>query len=99
VIASDAAEQCELPDSCVAKVPLGEQEVPQLAELITGLADDPERRAALETEVRSFVNEECHWKVVAKQYFEYLDAFPRPRVSRRKLISLRVGMQARKQTE
>ena len=99
VIASDAAEQRELPDSCVAKVPLGDEEVPRLAQLIRELCDNPERRAHLETEVQRFVNEECHWKVVAKQYAEYLDAFPAPRVSRRKLISLRVGLQSRKQAK
>jgi len=93
VIASDAAEQRELPDSCVAKVPLGEGEVGQLAELIRDLADDPERRHKLEQEVRRFVNEECHWKVVAKQYANFLEAFPKPRVTRRKLISMRLGMQ------
>ena len=89
VIASDAAEQHELPDSCVTKIPLGEEEVPRLAQTFVELRDDPARREELERATRRFVEEECHWGVVAKQYADYLESFPKPRVSRRKLIALR----------
>ncbi len=94
VIASDAAEQRELPDSCVVKIPLGHEEVPTLASTLLELRDSPERRRTLEAGVRTFVDNECHWSIVAKQYADYLSRFPVPRVSRRKLISLRVGLQS-----
>ncbi|NOT28829.1 MAG: glycosyltransferase [Planctomycetes bacterium] len=93
VIASDAAEQKELPDSCVVRVPLGTGEVEALARELIALRDDPARRDQLEASVRDFVRRECHWSVVARQYADYLRAFPRPRASRRKLIALRVGLQ------
>ena len=93
VIASDAAEQQELPSDCVVRIPLGEGEVEALARELVALRDDPARRARLESGVRRFVNEECHWRVVAQKYAEHLASFPRARSSRRKLIALRVGLQ------
>ncbi len=93
VIASDAAEQKELPDACVVRVPLGTGEVEALAGTLVALRDDPARRDRLEANVREFVQRECHWSVVARQYADYLRSFPRPRASRRKLIALRVALQ------
>jgi hypothetical protein len=93
VIASDAAEQKELPDGCVVRVPLGSEEVEVLARELVLLRDDPARREKLEANVREFVGTQCHWRVVARQYAEFLGAFPRARASRRKLIALRVGLQ------
>lgn len=93
VIVSDAAEQKELPDACVVRVPLGEGEVPTLARELVALRDDANRRARLEEAVRRFVDEECHWSVVARRYFEHMQGFPRARASRRKLIAMRVGLQ------
>jgi len=93
VIASDAAEQQELPSDCVVRVPLGTDEVASLAREFVALRDDAGRRARLETGVRRFVSEECHWRVVAAKYATHLAAFPRPRSSRRKLIALRVDLQ------
>ena len=90
--ASDAAEQRELPDTSVLKVPLGEGEVETLANRIVELADDPAKRDELEANVRRFVEDECHWGVVARRYAEYLERFPGPRASRRKLIAMRVGL-------
>ena len=95
VIASDAAEQRELPDSCVVKIPLGADEIPTLARSMIELHDSPDRRALLERNVQQFVENECHWNIVAKQYADYLESFPVPRVSRRKLISLRLGLRSR----
>jgi glycosyltransferase involved in cell wall biosynthesis len=95
VIASDAAEQVELPDSCVLKIPLGPDEVPTLARTLVDLRDHPERRDELEAGVRRFVEEECHWGIVAKKYAEYLESFPGPRVTRRKLVSLRLAADRR----
>jgi glycosyltransferase involved in cell wall biosynthesis len=93
VIASDAAEQRELPAGCVVRVPLGEGEVAVLARELVALRDDPARRDRLEENVREFVRTQCHWSVTARQYAEYLATFPRARASRRKLIALRVGLQ------
>jgi glycosyltransferase involved in cell wall biosynthesis len=93
VIASDAAEQKELPDGCVTRVPVGDGEVEVLAQELVRLRDDPSVRDRLEENVRRFVREECHWRVVAKQYADHLESFPRARASRRKLIALRVALQ------
>jgi glycosyltransferase involved in cell wall biosynthesis len=93
VVASDAAEQRELPEDCVVRVPLGTGEIETLAREFVALRDDPARRERLEAAVREFVRRDCHWSVVARQYGEYLRSFPRPRSSRRKLISLRVALQ------
>ena len=92
VIASDAAEQTELPDACVVKIPLGAEEVPALARTLVELRDDPARRVALEGAVRDFVREECHWGIVAKRYAEYLAAFPPPRATRRGLIAMKLSL-------
>jgi glycosyltransferase involved in cell wall biosynthesis len=88
VIASDAAEQRELPDGCVVKIPLGAGEIEALAREFVALRDAPQRRERLEEAVRKFVGEECHWRVVARQYAAYLASFPRPRAARRKLVAL-----------
>jgi glycosyltransferase involved in cell wall biosynthesis len=93
VIASDAAEQKELPEECVVRIPLGATEVETLARELVQLRDDTARRDRLEAGVREFVRTRCHWRVVARQYAEYLSNFPRARASRRKLIALRVGLQ------
>lgn len=93
VIVSDAAEQRELPDACVVRIPLGDAEVPTLASELVALRDDRTRRTRLEEAVRRFVDEECHWSVVARKYFEHMQGFPRARSSRRKLIALRATLQ------
>ena len=93
VIASDAAEQKELPDGCVVRVPLGKDEVETLARELVALPDDPARRDRLEARVREFVRTQCHWSVTAGQYADFMSSFPRARASRRKLIALRVGLQ------
>lgn len=93
VIASDAAEQRELPDDCVVRIPSDASEVDVLARELVALRDDPERRDRLEANVRQFVKTGCHWRVVARQYAEHMRTFPRARATRSKLISLRVGLQ------
>ena len=92
VLASDACEQRELPDSCVIKVPLGDSEVALIARNLVELAASPDRRRKLEAGVKQFVNDECHWGIVARRYAEQLERFPRMRVSRRKLIVVRSGL-------
>lgn len=93
VIASDAAEQRELPDDCVVRIPLGAAEVETLTRELVALRDDPERRARLEAGVRRFVTQECHWGIVARRYAEHLAQFPPARASRRRLIALRAHLQ------
>ena len=88
VIASDAAEQRELPD-CVLRVPLGEGEVEAIARTLVALRDEPARRDELERKVRTFVDEECHWSVVARRYAEHLEGFPGPRLTRRARVAFR----------
>jgi glycosyltransferase involved in cell wall biosynthesis len=93
VIATAAAEQTELPKDTVVHVPLGDGEVEALGREFVALRDDPARRARLEERVRAYVTSSCHWRVVARQYHDYLASFPRTRASRRKLVALRVGLQ------
>ncbi|MEZ5977305.1 MAG: glycosyltransferase family 4 protein [Planctomycetota bacterium] len=83
VIASDAAEQRELPDECTLKVPLGEGEVEAIARTLVDLRDHPEKRDALERAVRRFVATECHWRIQAEHYLELLERFRPPRSSGR----------------
>lgn len=92
VIASDACEQVELPDSCVVKIPIDETEVGTLARTLIELRDDSERRAALDTATQRFVENECHWGIVSKQYADYMSAFPRPRRSRKSVVSMRLAL-------
>ena len=91
VIASDAGEQCELPEDCVVKVPLGGDEVRVLGEAIVALRDDRARLDALERGARRFVEEECHWGLVAQRYVEHMERFPRPRTTKRARIQLRLA--------
>jgi hypothetical protein len=57
------------------------------------LSQDPSRCRALEEAVERFVLTECHRGKVAHRYAEYLDAFPRPRVTRRKLVAMKLALQ------
>jgi glycosyltransferase involved in cell wall biosynthesis len=90
LIATDAAEQAELPDSCIMKVPLGRGEVEAIGDTLIELLENPKRCQELESAVRSFVEEECHWRVVAKQYFEYLERMPPPRGKKKQSVIARV---------
>ena len=89
VIASDAAEQRELPDACTVKVPLGDGEVKGIAAELVALAADAPRRAALEAAVRKFVLSECHWSRVATTLLEHLDRFPAARGARKRAVAAR----------
>lgn len=89
VIASDAAEQRELPAACTVKIPLGDAEVRTLATELINLAADAPRRANLESSVRHFVRTECHWGVVATTLLAHLERFPAPRATRRRAAAAR----------
>ena len=92
VIATGEAEQRDLPEDCVLKVPLGEGEVEAITALLTQLAGDPARVERIETAARAFVESECHWRHTAKRYAEALELFPPPRVNRKSLIAMRVAL-------
>ncbi|QDU65767.1 glycosyltransferase family 4 protein [Engelhardtia mirabilis] len=79
VIASNAAEQRELPDACTIKVPLGEGEVDAVARAMVELRDDAARVERLSAAARAFVDDECHWSHCADRYVTYLERAPRPR--------------------
>jgi len=101
IIATDAAEQAELPDSCILKVPLGEGEVDAIGEHLVDLSRNPKRCEELEQAARTFVEEECHWSVVAKQYADYLENMPPPRGKKKLSVIARVKheLDARKERE
>ena len=92
VVVSDAYEQRELPEACVIKVPAGDDEIPILAQTLIEIADDEDRRNRLEECVREFVRHECHWGRVAAKYVDHLEGFPRVRVSRRRLVALKLAL-------
>jgi glycosyltransferase involved in cell wall biosynthesis len=89
VIASDAAEQRELPSACTVKVPLGDGEVKGIAKELVALSSDAPRRAALESAVRQFVRTECHWGVVATKLLGHLERFPAARGARKRAVVTR----------
>ncbi len=101
IIATDAAEQSELPNSCTLKVPLGKGEVEAIGDHLLDLSQNEERCLELEQAARTFVEEECHWSVVAKQYAEYLDNMPPPRGKKKLSVIARVKqeLEARKERE
>ncbi len=76
VIASDAAEQAELPDACTVKVPLGEGEVDAIARALVELCDDPTRLERLSAAARDYVERECHWSHCAERYLALIERAP-----------------------
>ena len=96
VLASAAAEQSELPESCTIKVPLGDGEVESIAQELVALRADPARRARLEEGARRHVTDVCSWRKCAAKYLELLEQFPTTRVARKGLIDLKLGLGARR---
>jgi len=94
VIATDAAEQAELPDDCAPKVPLGGDESEAIGRLFVDLAGDPARCQELEASARRYVNEECNWGVVGRQYANYLASFPKAKASSTALVAMRRDLAA-----
>ena len=82
VLASNAAEQAELPASCTLRVPLGDGEVESIADHLIELAGNAERLAELQAAAREFVDTEAHWSLCAKRYAGYLASFPAHRGAR-----------------
>ena len=90
VIATDAAEQAELPDECTPKVPLGgEAETDAIGRLLVELASHPDKHAAVEAAARRYVDQECAWDLVGEAYVKHMKHFPAPRPSPRKLDLMR----------
>lgn len=79
VIASALDEQRELPEACVPKVVQDEREVERLAELLVDFHDNPARCVELERAARQFVEDGCHWSIVAKGYADFLASVPHRR--------------------
>ncbi|MFT4708949.1 MAG: glycosyltransferase involved in cell wall biosynthesis [Planctomycetota bacterium] len=94
VIATDAAEQSELPDDCIPKVPLGGDESEAIGQLFVELAGDPKRCKALEKAARRYVDEDCYWGVVGKQYADYLASFPKAKASPAAIAAMRKDLKA-----
>ena len=93
VIATDAAEQAELPDDCCPKVPLGgESEVEAIGTLLVELASNPAQHAQVEAAARRYVDEECAWDLVGARYADFLRKFPAPRPNPRKLQAMRADL-------
>ena len=82
MLASNAAEQAELPASCTLRVPLGDGEVESIADHLIELAGNAERLAELQAAAREFVDTEAHWSLCAKRYAGYLASFPAHRGAR-----------------
>ena len=76
VIASDAAEQAELPAGCTLRVPLGDGEVEAIADHLVQLAGDPARLKELQAAARDFVDTEAHWSLCAARYAEHIRGCP-----------------------
>ena len=94
VIATDAAEQQELPDDCVPKVPLGEGEVEAIAHLFVELASNPTLRAQHEEAARRYVDTDCAWELVGASYARYLASFPAPRPKEAQVRAMRTELEA-----
>jgi glycosyltransferase involved in cell wall biosynthesis len=92
VVVTDAAEQSELPDACCPKVPLEGEETQQLARCLVRLAGDADERARLERAAREFVERECHWGRVAREYASFLERAPRARTTRTGLARARASL-------
>ena len=86
VVASESGEQAELPETCVLKVPHGDEEVQRLARLLVELSDDSERLAMLEAAAREYVEQTSHWSLAAERYAGLLEAFPAHRARRKSLV-------------
>ena len=79
VVASDLAEQRELPDACVLKLPQDADEIPRLARWLVELHDDRARLARMERAADEHVRTRAAWRLVAARQLEALQRFPRRR--------------------
>jgi len=85
---TDAPQAADIPDATVRRVPTDDREVALIAETLITLASDPAQVRAMESAVRRFVDEECHWRHVAGRYLAALDAFPAAKCAKKNLFRL-----------
>jgi len=78
VIVSEVGSFLELPDEICLKVPVDETEETVLFEYLNLLVSRPDIRRAMGDEARRWVETECSWPKVARQYAEFLDCIARP---------------------
>jgi len=72
VIVSDIGSFAELPDDICLKVPIGPHEEDLIFEYLNTLVSRPDLARAMGARAKSWVERECNWDVVAKQYTEFL---------------------------
>jgi glycosyltransferase involved in cell wall biosynthesis len=77
VVASDLAEQRELPDACVLKLAQDAGEVGRLAGWLVRLHDEPERLRSMERAADEHVRARAAWSIVARRQVDALEALPR----------------------
>lgn len=73
VIASDLAEQRELPDACVLKLPQDADEASRLARLLVELHDDRARIERMERAADEHVRTKAAWRIVAARQLAALE--------------------------
>ncbi len=72
VIVSEIGSFSELPDNVCLKVPVDATEEDHIFEYLNLLVSSPDLRRALGKEARQWVETECSWPSVARQYAEFL---------------------------
>ena len=73
-VVSDVGSFRELPDEICLKAPVDASEEEHLFEYLNLLASRPEFASALGAKARLWVERECNWGVVARKYYEFLEA-------------------------
>ena len=74
VLVSDIGSFAEYPDDVCLKVPVGAGEEDVVFEYLDLLVSRPEVRHTLGSRAREWVERECAWDKVARQYIEFLSA-------------------------
>ncbi len=74
-LVSDVGSFRELPDDICLKVPVDATEEDLIFEFLNHLTCRPDACVELGSKARRWVERTCSWKTVARQYFEFLEAF------------------------
>ncbi|MCB9906022.1 MAG: glycosyltransferase family 4 protein [Planctomycetes bacterium] len=85
---TDAPQAREIPADTVRRVALGASEVDDIAKTLSELATDPAHLRSMESAVRRFVEDECHWSHVAARYLEAMSVFPAAKCAKKNLFRL-----------
>lgn len=99
VITGGLGESNAAPDSCCSTVEPGAGEVQALARLIAEQCSQPDRRREHERAARAFVDEHCHWSIIARQYVDFLETCPAPRSKKKSLIKVMLEASERRRAE